>query len=175
MTGADRKYAVLRKTRLKFQQPLAAAGRPSTRNYEALSKTRYNSVRILNFGLKFVQLWRYFSVNRSEFVSLRLPSINISIIKISNTVRAPALPRFRAKLMCHPVCLATQPYGTLLVAAQRCEWNPRHWILVFRERLLPSNKFIFGRPSWVGLRSPSHLGLPDRCYRSFLFLSNPES
>ena len=55
MTRADRKNAVLRKTRLKFQQLLAAAGRPSARNYEALSKTRYNSVRISNFGLKFSQ------------------------------------------------------------------------------------------------------------------------
>ena len=55
MTRVDWKNAVLRKTRLKFQQPLAAAGRPSARNYEALSKTRYNSVRISNFGLKFVQ------------------------------------------------------------------------------------------------------------------------
>ena len=32
-----------------------AAGRRSVRNYEALSKTRYNSVRISNFGLKFLQ------------------------------------------------------------------------------------------------------------------------
>ena len=52
MTRADRKNAVLRKERLKFQ---AAAGQPSARNYEALSKTRYNSVRISNFGLKFLQ------------------------------------------------------------------------------------------------------------------------
>ena len=56
MTRTDRKNAILRKTRLKFQQPLAAAGRPSARNYEAHSKTRYNSVHISNFGLKFVQL-----------------------------------------------------------------------------------------------------------------------
>ena len=55
MTRADRKNAVLRKTRLKFQQTLAAAGWPSARNYEVLSKTRYNSVRISNFGLKFLQ------------------------------------------------------------------------------------------------------------------------
>ena len=55
MTRGDRKNAVLRKTRLKFQQPLAAAGRPSSRNHEALSKIRYNSVRISNFGLKFLQ------------------------------------------------------------------------------------------------------------------------
>ena len=55
MTRADRKNADLRKTRLKFQQPLAAAGRPSARNYEALSKTRYNTVRISNFGLKCLQ------------------------------------------------------------------------------------------------------------------------
>ena len=56
MTRADRKNAVLRKTRLsKGVRPLAAAGRPSARNYEALSKTRYNSVRISNFGLKFLQ------------------------------------------------------------------------------------------------------------------------
>ena len=55
MTRADRKNAVLRKTRLKFQQPFAAAGRPLARNYEALSKTRYNFVRISNFGLKFLQ------------------------------------------------------------------------------------------------------------------------
>ena len=55
MTRADRKNAVLRKTRLKFQQPLSAAGQSSARNYEALSKTRYNSFRISNFGLKFLQ------------------------------------------------------------------------------------------------------------------------
>ena len=55
MSRADRKNAVLRKTRLKFQQPLAAADQPSAHNYEALSKTRYNSVRISNFGLKFLQ------------------------------------------------------------------------------------------------------------------------
>ena len=55
MTRADRKNAVLRKTRLKFQQPLAATGRPSARNYEALSKTRYNFFRISNFGLKLLQ------------------------------------------------------------------------------------------------------------------------
>ena len=55
MTRDDRKNAVLRKTRLKFQQPLAAAGRPSARNYEALSITRNNSVRISYFGLKFLQ------------------------------------------------------------------------------------------------------------------------
>ena len=55
MTRADRKNAVWRKTRLKFQQPLAAAGRPSARNYEAVPKTHYNSVRISNFGLKFLQ------------------------------------------------------------------------------------------------------------------------
>ena len=55
MNRADGKSAVLRKTRLKFQQPLVTAGRPSAHNYEALSKTRYNSVRISNFGLKFLQ------------------------------------------------------------------------------------------------------------------------
>ena len=55
MTRADWKNAVLRKTRLKFQQPLATAGRPSARNYEALSKNRYNSVRISDFGLKCLQ------------------------------------------------------------------------------------------------------------------------
>ena len=64
MTRADRKNAVLRKKRLNrgvrnyealSGRPAAAAGRPSARNYEALSKTRYNSVRISNFGLKFLQ------------------------------------------------------------------------------------------------------------------------
>ena len=55
MIRADQKNAVLRKSSLKFQQPLAAAGRPSARNYEALSKTCYNSVRISNFNLKFLQ------------------------------------------------------------------------------------------------------------------------
>ena len=56
MIRADRKNAVLRKTRLnRGVRPLAAAGRPSVRNYEALSKTSYNSVRISNFGLKFLQ------------------------------------------------------------------------------------------------------------------------
>ena len=56
MTRADRKNAVLRKTRLnRGVRSLAAAGSPSARNYEALSKTGYNSVRISNFGLKFSQ------------------------------------------------------------------------------------------------------------------------
>ena len=55
MIRVDRKNAVLTKTGLKFQQPLAAAGRPSARNYEALSKTCYNSVRISNLDLKFLQ------------------------------------------------------------------------------------------------------------------------
>ena len=55
MNRADRKNAVLRQTRLKFRQQIASAGRPSARNYEALSKTRYISVRISNFGLKFLQ------------------------------------------------------------------------------------------------------------------------
>ena len=54
MTRADRKNAVLRKTRLKFQQQIAAAGRPSARNYEALKRTRYNSICISNFGLTFL-------------------------------------------------------------------------------------------------------------------------
>ena len=54
MSRAGRKNAVLRKTRSKFQQQIAAAGQPSARNYEALSKTR-NSVRISTFGLKFLQ------------------------------------------------------------------------------------------------------------------------
>ena len=110
----------------------------------------------------------------SRFVSLRLSHNDISFTRIKNTVRAPALPRFRAKLMCQPVCVATHPYGLLLVAAQRCEWYPRRLILIFRERLVPF-KFTYARPLWMGLRSPSHRGLPDRCYRSFLFLSNPES
>ena len=69
MTHADRKNAVLRKTRLKFQQPLAAAGRPSARNYEALSKTRYN-VRISNSGLKFLQYIPnilYFRMRQKKF------------------------------------------------------------------------------------------------------------
>ena len=52
MTRADRKNSVLRKTRLKFQQPLAAAGRPSARNYEALSKTSYQSTT-----LNYDELW----------------------------------------------------------------------------------------------------------------------
>ena len=56
MTRADRKNAVLRKTRLnRGVRPLAAASRLLARNYEALSKTRYSSVRISNFGLKFSQ------------------------------------------------------------------------------------------------------------------------
>ena len=50
MTRADRKNANNRGVR-----PLAAAGRPSARDYEALSKTSYNSVRNSNFGLKFLQ------------------------------------------------------------------------------------------------------------------------
>ena len=55
MTRADRKNAVLRKTRLKFQQQIFISILILTRNYEALLKTRYNSVRISNFGLKFLQ------------------------------------------------------------------------------------------------------------------------
>ena len=43
MTRADRENAVSRKTRSKFQQPLA--GRSSARNYEALSKTRISYFR----------------------------------------------------------------------------------------------------------------------------------
>ena len=56
MTRANRKNSVLRETRLnRGVRPIAAAGRPSARNYESLSKTRYNSVRISNFGLNFLQ------------------------------------------------------------------------------------------------------------------------
>ena len=69
MIRADRKNAVLRKTRLKFQQQIAAAGRPLVRDYEALSKTRYNSVRISNFGLKFLQYILnilYFRIKRKK-------------------------------------------------------------------------------------------------------------
>ena len=70
MTRADRKNAVLRKTRLKFQRPFAVAGRPLAHNYEALSKTRYNSVRISNFGLKFLQYILnilYFRIKQKKF------------------------------------------------------------------------------------------------------------
>ena len=49
MTRADRKNAVLRKTSLKSSRPSARS------DLQALSKTRYNSVRISNFRLKFLQ------------------------------------------------------------------------------------------------------------------------
>ena len=70
MTRVDRKNALLRKTRLQFQQQIAAAGRPSAHNYEALSKTRYNSVRISNFGLKFAEYIfniLYFRIKQKKF------------------------------------------------------------------------------------------------------------
>ena len=70
MSRADRKNAVLRKTRLMFQQPLAVTGRSSARNYEALSKTLYNSVRISNFSLKFLQYILnilYFRIKEKKF------------------------------------------------------------------------------------------------------------
>ena len=89
MTRADRKNAVLRKTRLKFQQPLAAAGRPSARNYEALSKTRYNSVHISNFGLQFLQYIRnilYFRIKQKKKkfdfsnLSYQTPTLTLSVL-----------------------------------------------------------------------------------------------
>ena len=85
MTRADRKNAVLRKTRLKFQAP-AAAGRPSARNYEALLKTRYNFVRISNFGLKFVQyivsIYCTFELSKKkiQFFQPKLPDLNTIIV-----------------------------------------------------------------------------------------------
>ena len=88
MTRADRKYAVWRKTRLKFQQQIAAAGRPSARNYEALSKTRYNSVCISNFGLKFLQYILnilYFQIKKKKkknyFFQPKLPDYYLNPIK----------------------------------------------------------------------------------------------
>ena len=84
MTRADRKNAVLRKTRLKFQQPLAAAGRPSARNYEALSKTRYNFVRISNFGLKFLQYILnilYFRIKEKNKFDFFNPSYQTTTLK----------------------------------------------------------------------------------------------
>ena len=83
MTRADRKNAVLRKTRLKFQQPLAAAGRPWARNYEALSKIRYNSVRISDFGLKFLQYILnilYFRMKQEKNFDFFNPSFQTLII-----------------------------------------------------------------------------------------------
>ena len=78
MTRANRKNAVLRKTRLKCQQQIAAAGRPSARNYEALSKTLYNSVCIPNFGLKFLQyilniLYFRIKQKKNQFFQPKLP------------------------------------------------------------------------------------------------------
>ena len=74
MIRADRKNAVLRKTRLnRGVRPLAAAGWPSARNYEALSKTSYNSVRISNFGLKFLQYnlnILYFRIKQKKKISI---------------------------------------------------------------------------------------------------------
>ena len=84
MTRADRKNAVLRKTRLsRGVRPLAVAGRPSARNYEALLKTRYNSVRISNFGLKFLQYILdilYFRIKRKKkfrFFQPKLPDYHL--------------------------------------------------------------------------------------------------
>ena len=91
MTRADRKNAILRKTRLnRGVRPLAAAGRSSARNYEALSKTRYNYVRISNFGLKVLQYILnilYFRIKQKKFRFLqpKLPDyylIDIESIKI---------------------------------------------------------------------------------------------
>ena len=89
MTRADRENAVLRKTRLKFQQSLAAAGRPSARNYEALSKTRYNSVRISNLGLEFLQYILnilYFRIKQKKFrfFQLKLPDYYLNTVLIVN-------------------------------------------------------------------------------------------
>ena len=53
--------------------PALKAGRPSARNYEALSKTRYNSVHISNCGLKFLQYilnTLYFRVNQKKKISI---------------------------------------------------------------------------------------------------------
>ena len=81
MTRADRKNAVLRKTRLKIQQPLGAAGRPSARNYEALSKTRYNSVRISNFGLKLLQYIHNILYFRIKQKKISFFSTQVTILK----------------------------------------------------------------------------------------------
>ena len=84
MTRADRKNAVLRKTRLKFQQPLA--GRPLVRNYEALSKTHYNSVY---FGLKFLQYILnilHFQISKKKkfrFFQPKLPDYYLKFIQVS--------------------------------------------------------------------------------------------
>ena len=86
MTRADWKNAVLRKTRLNREVlPLAAAGQPSARNDEALSKTRYNSVRISNFGLKCLQYILnilYFRIKQKKkfrFFQLKLPEYYLKI------------------------------------------------------------------------------------------------
>ena len=85
MTRANRKNAVLRKMRLKFQQLLAAAGRPSARNYEALSKTRYNSVRISNCGLKFLQYILnilYFRIKQKKNFDFFNPSYQTTTLRV---------------------------------------------------------------------------------------------
>ena len=74
MTRADRKNAFKVST-----TDFAAAGRPSARNYEALSKTRYNSVRISNLDLKFfysifsIYCTFEFSKNKFRFFQPKLP------------------------------------------------------------------------------------------------------
>ena len=69
-------------------RPLAAAGRPSARNYEALSKTCYNSVRILNFCLKFVQYILnilYFQIKQKKNFDFSNPSYQtITLICLSS-------------------------------------------------------------------------------------------
>ena len=79
MTRADRKNAVLKKTRLVS----ASAGRHSARNYEALSKTRYNFIRISNFDLKFLQYilnTLYFRIKQKKFDFFN-PSYQTTILK----------------------------------------------------------------------------------------------
>ena len=75
MTRADRKNAVLRKKRLNR----------GVRNYEALSKTRYNSVRISNFGLKFLQYILnilYFRIKQKKNFDFFNPSYQATSLKL---------------------------------------------------------------------------------------------
>ena len=75
-------------------RPLAASGRPSARNCEALSRTRYNSVRISNFGLKFLQYILnilYFRIKQKKTFDFFNPSYqNTTLIPSIITLRWPS-------------------------------------------------------------------------------------
>ena len=99
MTQADRKNAVLRKTRLnRGVRPLAAVGRPSVRNCEALSKTRYNSVRISNFGLKFLQY-----ILNILYFRIKQKKISIFSTQVTRLLRIGGTPHYLSNIFILPV------------------------------------------------------------------------